>query len=91
MTTKSEKKQLSPRTERYYAQLEFSNGATADCKSGNLKRLLARIKNNFAGEVTDWEFIGGLQIVAFEVVDRWDTNPYKRCIVASKERGSAEA
>lgn len=75
-----------PRSERYFATFEFANGATADATSGNLKRLLKRIKNNFAGEVTDWEFLGGLPIVAYEVVDRWDTNPYKRCIVASKER-----
>lgn len=40
---------------KYFAELEFED-AFADATSNNLRKLKQRIKNNFAGEMTDWGY-----------------------------------
>ncbi len=41
---------------KYLAVLQFQD-ACADASSNNLKKLRQRIKNNFAGEKTEWGYV----------------------------------
>lgn len=74
------------RSERYFAIIEFENGKTASCRTGNLRKLLARISRGFAGEITDWGWIATSPVVAYRVEDQWSNGEHASCVVASKER-----